>query len=172
LSQLLECDKPIKAIDKITGWAYISTGNYRIILSPDANHQQEVYMYCRNCGKEIAQQAIVCPSCGCAPTTGRVFCQNCAQPTDPNAQVCVKCGVQLRGVGEKSKIVAGILGIVVGGLGVHRFYLGYIGMGIAQIAVTLVTFGFGHLWGLIEGILILTGTYLQKDAKGRPLREG
>ncbi len=128
-------------------------------------------MYCRNCGKEIAQQAVVCLSCGCRPTTGRVFCQNCAQPTDPNAEVCVKCGVQLRGVGEKSKIVAGVLGIVVGWLGVHRFYLGYIGIGVAQIVVTLVTAGLGGLWGFIEGILILTGSYLQKDAKGRPLRE-
>ena len=72
---------------------------------------------------------------------------------------------------EKSRIAAGILGILLGGLGIHRFYLGYVGIGIAQIAVTIVTFGIGAIWGLIEGILILTGSGITKDAKGRPLRD-
>ncbi len=73
----------------------------------------------------------------------------------------------------KSRVVAGLLGILLGGLGVHRFYLGYIGIGIAQIVVTIVTFGAGALWGFIEGILYLTqktGTY-SVDATGRPLRD-
>ncbi|PXF20313.1 MAG: hypothetical protein CXX75_00995, partial [Methanobacteriota archaeon] len=56
---------------------------------------------------------------------------------------------------QKDKLVAGILGIVIGGLGIHRFYLGYIGIGIAQIIVTLITLGVGAIWGFIEGILIL-----------------
>ena len=129
-------------------------------------------MFCRNCGKEVAQKAVLCVSCGCAPSSGRNFCQNCGKPTDPTAEVCVKCGVPLAGEGAKSKIVAGILGIVVGGFGVHRFYLGYVGIGIAQIFVTLITFGAGALWGFIEGILILVGTSITKDAKGRPLKEG
>lgn len=128
-------------------------------------------MYCRNCGREIAEQAIFCPSCGAAPTTGNKFCQNCGQPTDPAAEVCIKCGVKLATGGEKSKLAAGLLGIFVGGLGVHRFYLGYIGIGVAQIFVTLLTFGIGALWGFIEGILILTGAGIKKDAKGKPLRE-
>jgi TM2 domain-containing membrane protein YozV len=73
----------------------------------------------------------------------------------------------------KSRTVAGILGIVLGGLGVHRFYLGYVGIGLVQIAVTVLTFGVGWLWGFIEGILYLTqrtGTY-SVDATGRPLRD-
>lgn len=128
-------------------------------------------MYCRNCGRELAEQAIFCPSCGAAPLSGNKFCQNCGQPTEPIAEVCVKCGVKLITGGEKSKLAAGLLGIFVGGLGVHRFYLGYIGIGIAQIFVTLLTFGIGALWGFTEGILILTGAGIKKDAKGRPLRE-
>ncbi|MGH3425898.1 MAG: TM2 domain-containing protein [Nocardioidaceae bacterium] len=72
----------------------------------------------------------------------------------------------------KSKLVAGLLGIFLGGLGVHRFYLGYTGIGIAQIAVTLVTCGVGSLWGLIEGILYLVGSNgFRTDAQGRPLRD-
>ncbi len=128
-------------------------------------------MYCRNCGRELAEQAVFCPSCGAAPATGNKFCQNCGQPTDPAAEVCIKCGVRLVSGGEKSKLAAGLLGIFVGGFGVHRFYLGYIGIGVAQIFVTLLTFGIGALWGFIEGILILTGAGIKKDAKGRPLRE-
>jgi TM2 domain-containing membrane protein YozV len=72
---------------------------------------------------------------------------------------------------QKSRIAAGILGILLGGLGIHRFYLGYVGIGIVQIVVTIVTFGIGSIWGLIEGILILTGSGITKDAKGRPLRD-
>lgn len=72
---------------------------------------------------------------------------------------------------QKSKIVAGILGILLGGFGVHRFYLGYTGIGIAQIAVTFLTCGVGAIWGLIEGILILVGSSITTDAKGVPLSD-
>jgi hypothetical protein len=71
----------------------------------------------------------------------------------------------------KSKMAAGLLGIFLGGFGIHRFYLGYVGIGIAQIAVTVVTCGAGALWGFIEGILILAGTTITTDAKGEPLTE-
>ena len=71
----------------------------------------------------------------------------------------------------KSRVAAGVLGILLGGLGIHRFYLGYVGIGIVQIIVTIVTFGFGSLWGLIEGILILVKSGITTDAQGRPLRD-
>lgn len=72
----------------------------------------------------------------------------------------------------KSKLTAGLLGILLGGFGVHRFYLGYTSIGIVQILVTLVTCGMGALWGLIEGILILVGSpSFATDADARPLRE-
>ena len=63
----------------------------------------------------------------------------------------------------KSKVAAGILGILVGGLGIHRFYLGYVGIGILQIVVTILTCGAGSLWGFIEGILILCGTTIEYE---------
>ena len=69
----------------------------------------------------------------------------------------------------KSKMAAGLLGIFLGGFGVHRFYLGYTGIGVAQIFVTLFTCGAGALWGFIEGILILTGSTIVADASGKPL---
>jgi TM2 domain-containing membrane protein YozV len=72
---------------------------------------------------------------------------------------------------RKSKLVAGLLGILVGWVGVHRFYLGYTAIGVAQILVTLFTCGAGYVWGLIEGILIITGNTITTDAEGRPLKE-
>lgn len=72
----------------------------------------------------------------------------------------------------KSKVVAGILGILLGGWGVHRFYLGYTNIGIIQIIVTICTCGIGAIWGLIEGIMILTGSEgFRTDANGVPLRD-
>jgi TM2 domain-containing membrane protein YozV len=58
--------------------------------------------------------------------------------------------------GAEKKIVAGILGILLGGFGVHKFYLGYTKEGIIQLIITVVTCGVGGLIGLIEGIIYLT----------------
>ena len=74
------------------------------------------------------------------------------------------------GYQPKSRMVAGILGILLGGLGVHNFYLGYNSKAVIQILVTLVTCGIGSIWGRIEGSLILVKnpSYLT-DANGVPL---
>lgn len=54
------------------------------------------------------------------------------------------------------KIAAGICGILLGGLGIHRFILGDATGGILRIVITVVTCGMGGLIGLIEGIIYLT----------------
>lgn len=58
---------------------------------------------------------------------------------------------------ENKKIVAGILGILLGYLGIHKFILGYTKEGIIQILLNLLC-GLGGLIGLIEGIIYLTKT--------------
>jgi TM2 domain-containing membrane protein YozV len=73
------------------------------------------------------------------------------------------------GVSDKSKVVAGVLGILLGGFGVGRVYMGDTKTGVLQLVVTFVTCGFGSLWGLIDGILILVNGGV--DAQGRPLRD-
>lgn len=71
-----------------------------------------------------------------------------------------------------SRVMCGILGIFLGGWGVHRFVMGYTTLGIIQIVVTLVTCGMGALWGFVEGIMILARTEtFQRDAHGRPLAD-
>lgn len=128
-------------------------------------------MYCRNCGQIVADQAVFCPKCGVPPMSGKSCCWNCGQPTDVLAEVCLKCGVKLTQTQEgKSRLAAGLFGLFLGWIGIHRFYLGYVGIGVVQIIVTFVTFGVGGLWGFIEGIVILAGGW-KNDAKGIPLKE-
>ncbi|MGW2931955.1 TM2 domain-containing protein [Streptomyces sp. NPDC001156] len=66
---------------------------------------------------------------------------------------------------DKSKIVAGVLQLALGTLGVGRFYIGNVGMGLAQ----LFTCGGLGIWALIDGIILLTSDS-QTDAQGRVLR--
>ena len=54
------------------------------------------------------------------------------------------------------KMVAGLLGILLGAWGIHKFYLGMTMPGILQIVITIVTCGVGGIIGLIEGIIYLT----------------
>lgn len=59
----------------------------------------------------------------------------------------------------KSQIIALVLVVLLGGLGIHRFYLGYTGIGIAQ----LLTLGGCGIWALIDLIRIITGDLKPKD---------
>ena len=75
---------------------------------------------------------------------------------------------------QKSKLVAGLLGIFLGGFGVHNFYLGRTGRAVLQLVITLLSFGIAAIWGFIEGILILAakpGSSWAVDAEGIPLRD-
>ena len=74
---------------------------------------------------------------------------------------------------DKSKVVAGLLQLLglFGLVGIGRIYLGYTGLGIAQLAVGLITCGLGAVvWGIIDAVLILTDKV--RDPAGRPLRDG
>jgi TM2 domain-containing membrane protein YozV len=71
----------------------------------------------------------------------------------------------------KQMLVGILLALFVGTLGIHNFYLGHTGRGIAQLLITVLTFGIGALitwpWSLIELIMMATGSL--HDADGRPL---
>ena len=65
-------------------------------------------------------------------------------------------------MGNKDRVAAGLLAIFVGGLGIHKFYLGYNKEGIITLVISLATCGAGaavmSIIGLIEGIIYLTKT--------------
>lgn len=85
-------------------------------------------------------------------------------------------GVPVAGVG-KSKVAAGVLAILLGALGIHNFYLGQTGKGVAQLLITVLSCGMlavvSSIWGLVEGVLILTAVPGSQpwgvDADGYPL---
>ncbi|MFO0551820.1 MAG: TM2 domain-containing protein [Polyangiaceae bacterium] len=67
---------------------------------------------------------------------------------------------------KKSWTTTLILSLLLGSLGVDRFYLGYTGLGILK----LITCGGGGIWAIIDVILIATGK--MKDAQGNELEKG
>ncbi len=133
-------------------------------------------MYCRNCGSEMSNEAAVCVKCGVPAGKGKGFCPVCGAETNPEAAVCIKCGASLEvkaadgEVGNKSKLIAGLLGIFLGGWGIHNFYLGFTKKAVIQIVLSIVTCGIAGVWGFIEGILILCGN-MDKDAEGKKLKD-
>ena len=80
---------------------------------------------------------------------------------------------QMMQSGGKSRMAAGLLGVILAlvlPIGIHNFYLGYTGKGIAQLILTITLIGapIAAIWSFIEGIMILTDkNYL--DADGFPL---
>lgn len=129
-------------------------------------------MFCKQCGKPIDDGQELCEECKSQGTQT----QEEAQTTQPveNAQTYNTNNVNPQ---AKSKMAAGLFGIFLGSLGVHNFYLGYTGKAIAQLLMTVLSFltcGItaiaAGIWGLVEGILILTGS-INTDAQGTPLRD-
>lgn len=143
-------------------------------------------MYCKNCANPMDQNAVFCVKCGFPAGQGNAFCPNCGNPTIPGAAVCTQCGVSLGmggpvpvqpmapGAEQKSKMAAGLFGILLGAFGVHNFYLGFTGKAVAQLLITVLSCGalspISGIWGLVEGIQILTGS-IKADAKGIPLKD-
>ena len=143
-------------------------------------------MFCRNCGAQYpSDQAVVCVKCGTPKGMGTAFCPYCGSPTHPAQAVCTNCGCGLTlnaaaNPNAKSKMVAGLLGIFLGMWGVHNFYLGYTNKALIQLIAGIVCFILGFftcgltdliwIWGLVEGIMILTGS-ISKDGQGNPLKD-
>ena len=133
-------------------------------------------MFCKNCGHQLAPTDQNCPACGAPAADGSRFCSACGHPCKPDSVFCPNCGTRLIAsaplpVQRKSRIAAGLLGIFLGGLGIHNFYLGYTDKGIAQVILFVLCCGIpSSIWGFIEGILILCGE-VRTDAEGNPLSD-
>lgn len=150
-------------------------------------------MFCSKCGTEFPPEGgKFCPNCGA----------NQQLPPDQNAPAYNNTGYQsyqaqqpayhnpyqnppqnyygnapLYNSGEmsdKSRIVGGVLGIVLGAFGVHNFYAGKTGKAIAQLLITLLSLGIlspvSAIWGLVDGIMMLTDKNT-RDGRGRIMRD-
>ena len=100
-------------------------------------------MYCSNCGAEINDKAVVCVKCGCAVTRPAE-----AETFDPNKS-------------DREWLICLLLCFFVGYLGIHRFYAGKTGTGIAQ----LLTCGGCGIWTLIDFIMIVLGKFTDENGK-------
>ena len=130
-----------------------------------------------------------CAHCGTSLDEGTKFCQNCGSnceavsakaPEAPQMNATMvnnpapTVSMNSAAVPGKSRVVAGLLGLFFGSLGVHYFYLGRTGRAVAQLLITvlscfLLSFISG-IWGFIESILILCGN-VQVDGNGNPLKD-
>jgi TM2 domain-containing membrane protein YozV len=96
--------------------------------------------------------------------TVKRHCWHCGTQIDANQAVCINCGASLAGVAVTPKsdkrVLAGVMGILFGAFGVHKFILGYTTEGLIMLLVTVLTLGIGGIVmaiiGIIEGITYLT----------------
>lgn len=146
-------------------------------------------MFCKNCGKNLGEvQSELCAECEANLKTNPVTNENVEVIKEVNSNGNnynnnnYGSGANTNNVNytnsnpidSKSKLAAGLLGIFLGSFGVHNFYLGYSGKAVAQLLITILSCGslalVSSIWGLIEGILILSGE-ISKDANGVPLKD-
>lgn len=134
-------------------------------------------MNCQHCGKEINEFDQFCGHCGQKVISEVQSCMNCGSHIDADMNVCPQCGYRINKqpqapVKPKSRVLAGVLGIFFGGLGVHNFYLGYSSKGFFQVVLFLMGFMtlglttlIASIWGFVEAILILIG-HIDRDVDG------
>ena len=103
-----------------------------------------------------------------------MFCPNCKSQNNDESNFCKDCGINLliqcnktksRIISDKSRLVALLLCIFLGAIGVHRFYVGKIGTGILMI----LTFGGFGIWLVVDLILIITNSFT--DVNGLKLNK-
>lgn len=135
------------------------------------------FMICKNCSANIDDNVAYCPYCG-VPNDAQGSQQSQNENYNQNEQQSGQYFYngqqnhqyqkqnmnynpqQMNTEPTKDKLVAGLLAIFLGTLGIHKFYLGYTKSGVIMLLVSLLTFGVGAtvmaVIALIEGILYLT----------------
>lgn len=83
-----------------------------------------------------------------------VFCRGCGKEIHESAPSCPHCGATQSINYPKSKVTAGVLALLLGGLGVHKFYVGAWGWGLVYLL--FVWTYIPAILGLVEGIRYLT----------------
>lgn len=120
-------------------------------------------MQCPYCGNDIPSGVPACPSCGASiPADSR---QPARPAVAPPAQYARPGASPVQGA-AKSQTAYVLLGALLGSFGVHDFYAGYTGKGVAQLLISVLSCGaaawVSWIWAIVE---ICT---VKQDAKGIP----
>ena len=105
-----------------------------------------IMKYCSHCGNELLDEAVICPKCGC-PCDENWNKKN-SKVINPNAS-------------DKSRGMALLLCALLGGLGIHRFYVKKTGTGV----LWLLTFGLFGIGIIIDLIMIVCGNFTDDEGK-------
>lgn len=150
----------------------------------DTTDSEGTTIYCPRCGQMmlVAEQhmrmTVSCPHCGKKLAPWRIMAaaakQAAAQATPPPPPMSpqnVYGSPDTALYSSRNRWIAGALAILLGPFGVHRFYMGFIGIGILQAALTVCSFlalmPLVAVWAFIEGILCFCG--VMRDIDGLPL---
>jgi len=141
---------------------------------------QPLTIYCAQCGQamRVAPQhinvAVACPHCQQPTEPWRLAGadqQRAGYGSPPPSRNADRYARVAAGYSWRNRWVAGALGVLLGGLGVHRFYLGSTGVGLTQVLLTVLSIGVLYpvvaIWGFVEGILCFCGA--MHDGDGLPL---
>ena len=109
-----------------------------------------------------------------------MFCNQCGNELPANAALCMKCGVAtglppvqvvapvqvVQVVASKSRTAYVLLGLFLGGLGIHNFYAGYAGRGVAQLLITMFAGWMGFPWIAVMVWVLVEICTVTHDAQG------
>lgn len=130
---------------------------------------QEGMKFCKHCGQLIDSDCIICPKCGKqvedlkTGSDGNIVINNNNVSSSVGAFAGGYMGEM---VSPKSWLTTLLLCLFLGGLAIHRFYVGKIGTGILMILLMFT--GIGEVWLLIDFIVIIIGKFT--DKQGRPIK--
>lgn len=125
-------------------------------------------MKCEYCDNPVPNGATRCPSCGAAvqliEMAGNIILEQMPRAKQP--AISTSFVDPYLYVDKKSRVVYVVLAIIFGEIGVHNFYAGYIGRGVVQLLVTVLTFGLlfwvSWIWAVVEACAV------DCDGKGVP----
>lgn len=145
-------------------------------------------MYCKECGTAYENEnGEYCLSCGVKKENGNKFCQDCgAEKKNENQAICLSCGVEFEydneaelekneanvEESEKTRLVALLLGLFLGGFGAHQYYVGNAKKGTIILVLSLagcITFGITSIVACImiwvDLFHIIAGTFTDSENK-------
>ncbi len=122
-------------------------------------------MYCRNCGRQLEDNTRFCPDCGCPVENGTGYQAGTGNGNGTGNNTAFTAGgtqntqTFAKPVSGYSRGLALIFAVLLGTIGVHRFYVGKIGTGILWI----LTFGCFGIGTLVDTIMIACGSYTDSN---------